>query len=171
MHDQGRRPPGDRRRSGGATSRPTEPAWGCLDFGRGKWPYRTTWNWGPAPAVVGGRTVGLQLGGKWTDGTGMTENALVVDGRLSKLSEELTWDYDQSRLAARRGGSARRRRTGSTSPSPRSTTRSAACQAGSPPAPSTSASAPGPAGSSPDDGVPIEVDGLFGWAEEATWRW
>src|SRR5690606_7483527 len=21
-------------------------AWGCLDFGRGKWPYRTTWNWG-----------------------------------------------------------------------------------------------------------------------------
>jgi len=45
--------------------------------------------------VQGGRTVGLQLGGKWTAGTGMTENALCVDGRLSKLSEELVWDYDR----------------------------------------------------------------------------
>jgi len=23
----------------------------------------------------------------------------------------------------------------------------------------------------PDDGTPIDVDGLFGWAEEARWRW
>ena len=38
--------------------------------------------------------MGVQLGGKWTDGTGMTENALCVGGRLSKLSEELVWTYD-----------------------------------------------------------------------------
>ena len=42
---------------------------------------------------------GMQLGGKWTDGTGMTENALVVDGRLSKISEELV-DLRPRRLAA-----------------------------------------------------------------------
>src|SRR5690606_30106886 len=70
-------------------------SWGCLDFGRGKWPYRTTWNWGAGAGIVHGRTIGLQVGGKWTDGTGMTENALVVDGRLSKLSEELIWEYDR----------------------------------------------------------------------------
>jgi hypothetical protein len=38
--------------------------------------------------------VGLQFGGKWTDGTGATENALCVDGRLSKLGETLVWEYD-----------------------------------------------------------------------------
>ena len=35
-------------------------------------------------------------GGQWTDGTGMTENALCIDGRLHKISEDLTWDYDLS---------------------------------------------------------------------------
>jgi hypothetical protein len=23
----------------------------------------------------------------------------------------------------------------------------------------------------PDDGRPLRIDGVFGWAEEATWRW
>ena len=36
----------------------------------------------------------VQLGGRWTDGTGSTENALFVDGRLHKVSEELRWEYD-----------------------------------------------------------------------------
>uniref|UniRef100_UPI0038B30C86 DUF2804 family protein n=1 Tax=Agromyces flavus TaxID=589382 RepID=UPI0038B30C86 len=34
--------------------------------------------------------------GKWTDGTGSTENAIVVDGRLRKVGEELDWVYDRS---------------------------------------------------------------------------
>lgn len=28
------------------------------------------------------------------DGTGPTENSLLVDGRLHKVSEELVWEYD-----------------------------------------------------------------------------
>lgn len=69
-------------------------AWGCLDFGRGRWPYRSVWNWGAASGRNDdSRVIGLQLGGKWTAGTGMTENALCVDGRLHKISEELTWEY------------------------------------------------------------------------------
>lgn len=61
-----------------------------LDHGRGKWPYSMTWNW-----AAGARPgLGIQFGGKWTDGTGSTENALVVDGRLQKISDELRWDYD-----------------------------------------------------------------------------
>ena len=41
-----------------------------------------------------GRTIGLQFGGKWTEGTGYTENALCIDGRLTKIHEELEWTYD-----------------------------------------------------------------------------
>jgi hypothetical protein len=69
-------------------------SFGCLDYGRGVWRYRCFWNWGAGSGVAGGRTVGLNLGGGWTDGTGMTENGVCVDGRLSKIGEDLEWRYD-----------------------------------------------------------------------------
>jgi Protein of unknown function (DUF2804). len=70
-------------------------AWGVLDVGRGRWPYRTNWNWGGGAGRAGGDgpVVGLQLGGKWTVGTGATENGVIVDGRLTKVGDELEWDY------------------------------------------------------------------------------
>ncbi|MDI1462560.1 DUF2804 domain-containing protein [Catellatospora sp. KI3] len=67
-------------------------AFAVLDHGRGKWPYAMTWNW--AAGAAPGRAI--QLGGKWTDGTGMTENALFVGGRLHKIGAELRWSYDRS---------------------------------------------------------------------------
>ncbi|WP_067861079.1 DUF2804 domain-containing protein [Nocardia shimofusensis] len=71
------------------------PAYGTLDLGRGVWKYRNRWNWAAASGVSrDGRTVGLQFGGKWTEGTGYTENGLCVDGRLTKIGEELRWTYD-----------------------------------------------------------------------------
>ncbi|MGW9158333.1 DUF2804 domain-containing protein [Microbacterium sp. NPDC055665] len=73
-------------------------SWAVLDHGRGRWPYRVHWNWAAGSGIVDGRTIGLQLGAKWTDGSGATENALLVDGRLSKISEELVWDYDSERF-------------------------------------------------------------------------
>ena len=69
-------------------------AWAVLDHGRGRWPYDVTWNWAAGSGAVDGRRIGIQLGAKWADGTGSTENALFVDGRAHKVSEELTWDYD-----------------------------------------------------------------------------
>lgn len=68
-------------------------AWATLDHGRGRWPYSIGWNWGAGSGTVDGRTIGLQVGGRWTEGTGSTENAIVVDGRLTKISDELRWDY------------------------------------------------------------------------------
>jgi hypothetical protein len=44
--------------------------------------------------VQGGQTVGLNLGGGWTDGTGMTENGICVDGRLTKIGDDLEFTYD-----------------------------------------------------------------------------
>jgi len=70
-------------------------AWGVQDLGRGVWPYANTWNWASASGYAGdGRLVGLQFGAKWTEGTGATENALCIDGRLTKISDELEFTYD-----------------------------------------------------------------------------
>ena len=71
-------------------------SYATLDFGRGIWPGRVAWNWGAASGSRSGRTIGLNFGGKWTQGTGLTENALLVDGQLRKISEELDWEYDRS---------------------------------------------------------------------------
>lgn len=68
----------------------------CLDLGRGVWPYRSCWNWGAASGRQAGHVVGLNLGGQWTDGTGATENALCIDGRLSKIDDTLCWHYSPS---------------------------------------------------------------------------
>ena len=73
---------------------PAGESWATLDHGRGRWPYAVRWNWGAGSGRTDGRVIGLQVGGRWTDGTGSVENALVVDGHLSKISEELVWTYD-----------------------------------------------------------------------------
>lgn len=70
-------------------------AWGVLDVGRGRWPYSTRWNWGGgAGRATTGEVVGIQVGGRWTEGTGATENGIIVDGVAHKLGQELTWRYD-----------------------------------------------------------------------------
>ena len=70
-------------------------AWGVVDIGRGRWPYRTNWNWGGGAGVTAqGDTIGIQIGGKWTAGTGFTENGILVNGRLHKIGNELNWQYD-----------------------------------------------------------------------------
>ncbi len=74
---------------------PANRAFGTLDLGRGVWPYSIRWNWAAASgASLDGRMVGLQLGGKWTAGTGCTENGVCIDGRMTKISDELDWAYD-----------------------------------------------------------------------------
>jgi hypothetical protein len=81
-------------RLGGESHAFGEDAFGCLDFGRGVWPYETTWNWASASGRQDAGTLGLNLGGQWTDGTGSTENGVVLDGRLSKIAEDVRFDYD-----------------------------------------------------------------------------
>ena len=38
-----------------------------------------------------------RFGGKWTEGTGHTENGLCVDGHLTKIHDEVEWTYDWDR--------------------------------------------------------------------------
>ncbi len=84
---------------GGTTAgAPDTEAWAVLDVGRGRWPYSTRWNWGGgAGHATTGAVVGLQFGAKWTEGTGFTENGVIIDGRLTKIGEELNWSYDWDR--------------------------------------------------------------------------
>jgi hypothetical protein len=64
------------------------------DFGRGIWPYRSFWNWAVCTGVQDGELVGVNLGAKWTTGTGANENGICVGGRLYKVMEDVRWDYD-----------------------------------------------------------------------------
>jgi hypothetical protein len=85
---------GDRHWSIGDADGGGVDAWGVLDVGRGRWPSEITWNWGGGAGRCGDHVIGLQVGAKWTEGTGFTENGVLVDGRLTKLGSELQWAYD-----------------------------------------------------------------------------
>ncbi len=87
----------------GAETIPFERAetFACLDFGRGIWPFECFWNWSSfSTRLSDGRTVGVNLGAGWTDGTGMNENGLCIDGKLLKLSEDVAFEYDPANFMA-----------------------------------------------------------------------
>lgn len=69
-----------------------------LDFGRGVWPRNSFWNWATCSGRSNDRVVGINLGGGWTDNTGMTENAVFVDGEISKISDKVIFKYDINNL-------------------------------------------------------------------------
>jgi len=73
---------------------PAGLSWAVLDHGRGRWPYDVHWNWGAGSGLVDGEVFGIQVGGKWTVGSGSTENGILLGGRLRKISDELQWSYD-----------------------------------------------------------------------------
>lgn len=74
---------------------PEGQSWAVLDHGRGRWPRDVVWNWGAGSGrLPDGRVFGLQVGARWTDGTGSTENSVLLDGRLIKISAPVEWSYD-----------------------------------------------------------------------------
>lgn len=73
-----------------------EECYAVLDYGRGVWPRNAIWNWGMASQLQRGKRIGLNFGGQWTDGTGMTENAIFIDGKMTKIHEDVLFDYDQN---------------------------------------------------------------------------
>ena len=56
-----------------------------VDFTRGIWPYRTVWKWACGAGISDGRRIGLNFGSGWTDGTGVLENSLFLDGKVMPL--------------------------------------------------------------------------------------
>jgi hypothetical protein len=67
---------------------------GNMDWGRGVWEYQSFWVWASASAFLAdGRTLGLNLGFGFGDTSAATENAIILDGRIHKL-EEIQFDYN-----------------------------------------------------------------------------
>jgi len=66
----------------------------CLDFGRGVWPFSSFWNWAGGSGNSDNQLIALNLGAGWTDGTGMNENGIFIDGILYKISEDLVFEYN-----------------------------------------------------------------------------
>ncbi|MFL0579667.1 DUF2804 domain-containing protein [Dietzia sp. 179-F 9C3 NHS] len=141
--------------------------WAVLDRGRGRWRWANIWNWGAGSGVVDGSTRAIQVGGRWTDGTGCTENGLLVDGRMHKIGEDLTWDYDLSDAGARwhvRG----ERIDAVLTPFHR---RRAITELGVLAVRTHQAFGEWHGTGILDDGREVSLDGLVGWAEESRNRW
>jgi len=144
-----------------------DESWAVLDRGRGRWPYRMTWNWAAGSGVVDGTPIGLQLGGRWTDGTGMTENALFVDGTLHYIPEDLDWQYDPSDWMAPWRVTGDRVEATLTPFHVRHARTNALIVASD----THQAFGEWSGWASDGDGQQYRLDGLIGWAEEAINRW
>lgn len=73
-----------------------EECFAVLDYGRGVWPRDAARNWAMASQRIRRRRIGLNFGGNWTDGTGMTENAVFIDGVMTKIHEDVLFTYDRT---------------------------------------------------------------------------
>lgn len=73
-----------------------EECFSVLDFGRGVWPRNASLNWAMASQKIRNQRIGLNFGGKWTDGTGITENAVFVDGKMTKIHEDVLFNCDNT---------------------------------------------------------------------------
>ncbi|MBB1031046.1 MULTISPECIES: DUF2804 domain-containing protein [unclassified Dietzia] len=141
--------------------------WAVLDRGRGRWRYATRWNWGAGSGVVDGVPCALQVGGRWTDGTGSTENGILVDGRLHKISEDLHWTYDLADPAA--AWRVRGERLDATL-TPFHLRRDIT-ELGILAVRTHQAFGTWSGTGVLDDGTAVRLDGLTGWAEESRNRW
>ena len=63
-----------------------ETAFAALDWGRGAWSGGGTWLWATASGEADGVPFGFNLGCGLGDSTAATENALIFDGRVHKLT-------------------------------------------------------------------------------------
>ena len=68
------------------TFRP-EDSFGVLDWGRGVWTYHNTWYWGSASGLVDGVDIGFNIGYGFGDTSAASENMLFYNGKAHKLSQ------------------------------------------------------------------------------------
>jgi hypothetical protein len=66
---------------------------GSLDWGRGVWEYKSYWNWASASGFLAdGQTIGLNFGRGFGDLSRASENAVILNGRVHKLGD-VRFDY------------------------------------------------------------------------------
>lgn len=65
----------------------SDTSFALLDWGRGVWPYRTTWYWSAGQGYIDGKIFGFNLGYGFGDTSAATENMLFYDGKSYKLKQ------------------------------------------------------------------------------------
>lgn len=60
-----------------------------IDYGRGVWPYEKEWHWITSGFERDGKLIGLNLGAKWTDGTGVNENGISINEKIYKIESDV----------------------------------------------------------------------------------
>lgn len=60
---------------------------GVMDWGRGLWPYKSTWYWATASTMVKGKPFGFNLGCGFGDTSAASENMLFYKGKAHKLDD------------------------------------------------------------------------------------
>lgn len=66
---------------------PFDQSFGLLDWGRGVWPYHTTWYWSACQGMLLGNLFGFNLGYGFGNTSAATENMLFFNGSASKLEK------------------------------------------------------------------------------------
>ena len=64
-----------------------ENTFAVLDWGRGVWTYDNTWYWGSASGLVDGVPFGFNIGYGFGDTSAASENVLILGGKVHKLSQ------------------------------------------------------------------------------------
>ena len=143
-------------------------AWATLDRGRGRWKFDTAWNWATGSGInPDGLRLGLQAGARWTDGTGSTENALVVDGILDGPRPDAAWTYDLKNPE----GPWRLRGSWIDATLTPWHVRHASTSAGIVSGTTVQAFGDWSGSATLSNGRRVSLDGLTGWAEDAHNRW
>lgn len=62
-------------------------SFGILDWGRGVWPYKTTWYWSAACGLICNHSFGFNFGYGFGDTSAATENMLFYKGLANKLED------------------------------------------------------------------------------------
>lgn len=66
---------------------PVGTSFGTLDWGRGVWPYKSTWYWASASGLApDGKRLGWNIGCGFGDTSAASENMIFYDGKAHKLS-------------------------------------------------------------------------------------
>lgn len=69
-----------------------EDSIGFIDYGRGIWEREKSWYWLTCGFKNEDLKVGLNLGGKWTDNTGVNENGIKINGILHKIYSDVNFE-------------------------------------------------------------------------------
>ncbi|MBO3445944.1 DUF2804 domain-containing protein [Clostridium sp. CCUG 7971] len=63
-----------------------------IDYGRGIWEREKSWYWLTCGFEKDNKRIGLNLGAKWTDNTGVNENCIKINNKILKINSDVEFN-------------------------------------------------------------------------------